>query len=287
VAGVAFAAPATILFAVYHLYPVARALSISFTDYRVLQADSGRFVGLENYQDALQDPLVLDGLLRAFLFLVLFIPGSIALPIVIALLLDRVSNLRIGSAYRVLLYIPAVIPAPLIFALWVWLYTPSTGLINWFLVDMTHVLSQRPLWIGDPLLALPAVVAMTWWWGLGQMTLFFWIGLRAINRELYEAARVEGASELQTVRYVSLPLLRPTILTWVIIKLSAFAVIVEMLVFRGTGRSLLTWARYSWETAFQSANLNFSYAATIGWIGAVIMVVLALVIRRLLRSDWV
>ena len=285
VVGLLFVAPALAFFALYTLYPVLRSLMLSVTDEQFASSEAVHFAGLDNYVRALQDPMVTGGLMRALWFTVLFYPGVIILPLLLALVLDRVGNERVGATYRVLLYIPAIIPAPLIFALWLWMYGPSTGLVNQVLVDDLHLLQTRPLWTADPATAMISVALMEWWWSLGQMTVFFLVGLRSIPQDLYEAARIDGASESRIVRHITLPLLRPTILTWALLKVSAFAVVVEMLVFQGRGDSLQTWARYAWEQGLSFGLLNVSYASAIGWIGAGSMVVIVIVLYRVLRSD--
>lgn len=284
-AGWVFVGPAVVFFVVYTLYPVLRALYLSFTKYQFASSQPPVFVGLSNYETALQDPNVIGGLGRALWFTVLFYPGAIILPLAVALLLDRVQQPGMSALYRVLLYIPAIIPSPLIFALWRWMYAPSTGLVNLLVVDTLHLAKTRPLWVADPLMAMPSIAGMEWWWGLGQMTVFFLVGLNSISRDLYEAARIDGASEWQVIWRITLPLLRPTILTWVVLKITVFAVVVEMLVFGGTGTTLMTWARYAWENAFVYGFLNVSYGATVGWIGAIVMCVLAFIAHRLLRSE--
>ena len=284
-AGPIFIAPAVIFFGVYTLYPVLRAIYLSFTRYQFASIQPPTFIGLNNYVTAFQDPSVTGGLAKALWFTLLFYPGAIVLPLAVALLLDRVQSPRAGGLYRVLLYIPAIIPSPLIFALWRWMYAPSTGLANMFVVDTLHLTATRPLWVADPLLAMPSIAFMEWWWGLGQMAVFFLVGLSQIPRDLYEAARIDGAGEWQLIRRITLPLLRPTILTWVVLKISVFAVVVEMMVFGGTGDTLMTWARYAWENAFVYGLLNVGYGATVGMIGAVVMCVLAFSAHRLLRSE--
>jgi multiple sugar transport system permease protein len=274
-------------FLVYTCYPVLRSLYLSFTDYRFAQLGNTHTTGLQNYREALTDPRVTSGFIKAALFLLLFYFGGILIPLVIALVLDRVKNERIAGLYRVLLYIPAIIPGPLIFAMWLWIYDPSNGLMNYLLVDVLHVADQGPGWLSDPHQALLAVAIMEWWWGLGQMTVFLLVGLKAIPRELYESARIDGANELRVVRHIALPLMTPTIMTWMILKLSAFGVVVEMLVLQGAGDSLQTWGRYAWETAFTGA-LNVGYASAIGWLGGIAMVLMTgiiyLVFRRSLKS---
>jgi multiple sugar transport system permease protein len=258
---------------------------LSFTRYQFASLQPPSFVGLSNYSTALQDPAVIGGLGKALWFTVLFYPGAILLPLAVALLLDRVQNPRASALYRVLLYVPAIIPSPLIFALWKWMYAPTTGLANLVVVDTFHLTATRPLWVADPYMAMPSIALMEWWWGLGQMAVFFLVGLSQIPRDLYEAARIDGASEWQLIGRITLPLLRPTIMTWVVLKITVFAVVVEVLVFGGTGTTLMTWARYAWENAFVYGLLNVSYGATVGIIGAAVMCVLAFGAHRVLRSE--
>jgi multiple sugar transport system permease protein len=284
-AGPVFVAPAVLFFCVYTFYPVLRGAYLSFTRYQFASIEPPSFIGLNNYVTALQDPAVIGGLGKALWFTVLFYPGAIVLPLAVALLLDRVRDARVSALYRVLLFIPAIIPAPLIFALWKWMYAPSTGLANLVVVDTLHLTTTRPLWVADPFMAMPSIAIMEWWWGLGQMAVFFLVGLSLIPRDLYEAARMDGANELQLIWRITLPLMRPTIMTWVVLKITVFAIVVEVLVFGGTGTTLMTWARYAWENAFVYGLLNVGYGATVGMIGAVAMCVLAFGAHRLLRSE--
>jgi ABC-type sugar transport system permease subunit len=114
--------PALFFFLVWQLWPILRVLWISFTDFRFLtdaSPESAKWIWFDNYVEAFQDPLVRDGLVRAAIFTAIFLPGMIFLPMVIAVLVDRVANRRLSIAYRVILLIPAMIPGPLIFVLWV------------------------------------------------------------------------------------------------------------------------------------------------------------------------
>jgi multiple sugar transport system permease protein len=272
--GVLFLIPALLSFGVYTAYPAVKSLYLSLTNANYVTG-AEPYVGLHNYSKALHDPLVGNGLMVAAEFTVLFYLGGLALPLVTALALGRVRQRGLGSLYRVLLYIPAVIPGPLIFQMWLWMYDPSTGLINSILVNRLHFMSSGPTWVANPKLAVLSVAIMEWWWGLGQMTVFLWVGLRTIPEELYEAARLDGASEFRITRHVRLPLLLPTLMTWAVLKVAAFAVIVEMIIFQGPGNSLMSWARYAWQTAF-TGSYALGYAAAVGWIGAVVMVFISI-----------
>jgi ABC-type sugar transport system permease subunit len=269
--------PALFFFVTYMLYPLLQVVYISFTDYRYLRVDAPvNFVGLKNFIEALQDPIVHTGLLRAATFTAIFLPGVIFIPLFVAILVDRVQNPRLASIYRLILLIPAVIPGPMIFLLWRWMYDFEVGPINTTLVDILGLFTRRtaPQWIGDTPLALPAIAFMEWWWGLGYHTMFFLAGLAAIPKEMFEAARVDGANEWRMFWNVTLPRLRPIFLILVVLRFgTSMAVIDEFLIMGGFNRSLptYTWTVYMWHLGFNLGDWRQSYAAAIGWVGAAAM----------------
>src|SRR5690606_21166784 len=199
----AFLLPMMFFFIGYLAYPIIRVLWISFTDYRYLRNEPANWVGLENYRNAIVDPLLHSGLLRALEFTLMFLPGTILLPLLLAVLIDRVTHPRLASFYRVILLVPAVIPGAMIFVLWKWLYNFQIGPINVILVQLGLFTEQTaPQWLGGTSLTLPAVAAFEVWWGLGYHTMFFLAGLAAIPKDLNEAARIDGANEWQLFWHV-------------------------------------------------------------------------------------
>ena len=200
--------PALFFFVGWQLYPIVRVLWISFTDYHFLTGGPTHWIGLQNYTDAFSDPLVRKGLMRAAIFTAVFLPGMVFFPMVLAVLVDRVRNQKAASAYRLILLIPAMIPGPLIFVLWGWLYSSAIGPINYFLVDVFHVYNiyNQPQWLGSSALVYVSLALMEWWWGLGFHTMFYLAGLGTIPKELYESARVDGASEWRIFWRIYLPL---------------------------------------------------------------------------------
>jgi multiple sugar transport system permease protein len=202
----------------------------------------------------------------------------IFVPLLLAIMVDRVSHPTLASVYRLILLVPAVIPGPLIFVLWKWLYNFNIGPINYVLVDRLGLFTPQtaPQWLGDPVLTLPAIALMEVWWGLGYHTMFFLAGLAAIPRELFEAARVDGANEWNLFWHVTLPRLRPILLVLVVLRFgTAMAVIDEYLILGGfnRGQPTYTWTVYMWDTAFQVGDWFQGYAAALGWIGAAAMLV--------------
>jgi len=147
-----FLVPMLFFFIGYQAYPILRVLWISFTDYKYLRPEPAKWVGLLNYQNALVDPLMYTGLWRAFEFTLMFLPGTILLPLLLAVLIDRVTYPRLAAFYRIILLIPAVIPGAMIFVLWKWMYDFQIGPINYILVHVLHLFTERtaPQWLPRP-----------------------------------------------------------------------------------------------------------------------------------------
>jgi multiple sugar transport system permease protein len=272
-----FLAPALFFFVGWQLYPLLRVLWMSFTNYQYLRVGVPvDWVWFDNFATAVSDPLVQKGLLRATIFTALFLPGMIFLPLVAAVLLDRVTQPKLATAYRLIFLIPAMIPGPLIFVLWKWLYDYDIGPINYALVDVLGVFSLQnaPRWLADPKLVFPSIAVMEWWWGLGFHTMFFLAGLATIPKDLYDAARVDGANEWQIFWRITVPRLRPVLLVLLVLRFgTAMALLDEYLIVGSFQRVLptYTWTVYMWDTAFQLGDWNQSYAAAVGWIGAIPM----------------
>jgi len=284
--------PALFFFVGWQLWPIFRALWISFTDFSFLiDASPGdaNWVWFHNYVEAVKDPLVRDGLMRAAIFTAIFLPGMVFLPMVIAVLVDRVTHRKLASTYRLILLIPAMIPGPLIFILWVWMYSNGIGPINYMLVNVFHIydVTTQPTWLGATDLTFLSIAMMEWWWGLGFHTMFYLAGLSTIPKELYESARVDGASEWRIFWKITFARLRPILLVLVVLRFgTAFALIDEYILLGGFDRErpTYTWTVYMWDTAFQVGNQNRGYAAAVGWLGTLGMLVVVIWLFYLFRN---
>lgn len=267
-----FLFPALVFFVGYQAYPILRVLWMSFTNYRFLTLAPAVWVGFDNYRSALADPIVYTGLLRSAEFTVLFLPGTILLPLLLAVLIERVEHARLASFYRIILLIPAVIPGALIFVLWKWMYDFHIGPINTILILFGWFTERTaPQWLGGTPLTLPAVAAFEVWWGLGYHTMFFLAGLASIPKDLSDAARIDGANEWKLFWYVTMPRLLPILSILVVLRFgSAMSVIEEYLIFGGFNRAspTYTWTVYMYDLAFHIGDWLQGYAAAIGWIGA-------------------
>lgn len=283
-----FLVPTIVFFIGWALFPIVRVAWFSLLDYRPIQASRPvTFVGLENYAKALQDPLLFEGIIRAAKFTALFLPGMIFIPMFLAVLIDRVTNNRLAAFYRLVLLIPAMIPGPLIFLLWKWMYDGYIGPINYFLVDVLNLftIQNQPQWMSIQLV-IPSLAVMEWWWGLGYHTMFFLAGLATIPRDLFDAARVDGANEWKMFWTVTFWRLLPVVLVLVVLRFgTAMAVIDEYLIMGGflRDRPTYTWTVYMWDTAFQGVQ-DRGYAASIGWVGTIVMLVVVALLFWAFRS---
>ncbi len=283
-----FLVPAFAFFVGYQVYPIFRVLWISFTDFQYLSNEPANWIWLDNYIEAFTDPLMWVSLWRAALFTMMFLPGTIILPLLLAILVDRVKNQRLATFYRVILLIPAVIPSTLIFVLWKWMYNYQVGPINHFLVETLGLftLYDAPQWLGGTPLTLPAVAVMEVWWGLGYHTIFFLAGLAAIPKDLPEAARIDGANEWQVFWHVTRPRLAPIMMILVVLRFgTSMAVIDEYLIFGGFNRDspTYTWTIFMYHQAFKLGLWRQGFAAAIGMIGAVAMMFVMVLLIRIFR----
>ena len=285
-----FLLPAIVFFVWYQAWPIIRVVWISFTDFKFLSRDPAVWVGFANYAEALNDPLMWTSLGRAALFTAMFLPGTIVIPLLVAILVDRVQNHRLATLYRVILLIPAVIPSTLVFVLWKWMYNYQTGPINHFLVEVLGLftIQNAPQWLGGTALTLPSIAIMEIWWGLGYHSVFFLAGLAAIPKELPEAARIDGANEWQVFWHVTLPRLQPIMMILVVLRFgTSMAVIDEYLIFGGFNRDspTYTWTIFMYDQAFKTGLWRQGFAAAIGMIGAAAMMMFVALLLYLFRPK--
>jgi multiple sugar transport system permease protein len=284
-----FLLPAVVFFFGYQVYPIFRVLWISFTDYQFLSNTPPHWVWFHNYAMALSDPLFWESLWRAALFTIMFLPGCIILPLLLAMMVNGVKNDRLATLYRVILLIPAVIPSTLIFVLWKWMYNYQSGPINHLLVDVLGIftVNNAPQWLGGTPLTLPSIAIMEIWWGLGYHTIFFLAGLATIPKDLPEAARIDGANEWQVFWHVIRPRLAPIMMILVVLRFgTAMAVIDEYLIF-GFNRAspTYTWTVYMYDQAFHLGLWRQGFGAAVGMIGAVAMMIVMVFLLRIFRPK--
>lgn len=264
-------APATIGVACFLILPVLLALGVSFFDWELLGTRD--FVGLENYRSLLADGALLNSLLVTAVFTLLSVPLSLALGLILATQLVRALP---GSAVvRVIVVIPWVCAPLALGVVWTWIFQPSTGALN-------TLLGIRVEWLTDPTLALPAVAFVAIWQNVGYISLFFQAGLGRIPDSIYEAARLDGAGPFQTLRHMTIPLLRPTTFFLAITQVVASFQVFDMvyaLTGGGPRHRTEVIASLVYHEAFQNSHLGRASAVAV-------ILFLLLVVITVVQQRW-
>lgn len=275
-----FILPGTALFVVWTLYPLIDAFRMSFYEWNLIKPS--RFVGLDNYRRAFDDPVFWMALRNTLFYVVVTVPGQMVIGLAIALLLD--GPLRARAFFRTIYYLPVVTSWVVVSLVFTYLYNREAGLINWVITDAVSLTDKPVNWLGEPTTAKIAIASLGIWKGVGWTMVIFLAGLQSIPATLYEAAAVDGAGAWQRFRHVTLPLIRQTLLfILVILTIGGFQVFISVYVMTG-GKPLHrtdVMLTYMYSNAFEF--LDLGYGAALSYILAAMVFVLSLVQIRLLR----
>lgn len=225
--------PAFVILAVFHIFPVFYAIDISLNKGAINQF---KFVGLQNYARALASPDFWTALVNTFSFALMTIFAAIALGLLFAYLLYQ--GVRGQSVYRTVYFLPYVLSTVGSSIVWAWVFDPSSGLANLalkaigaqplrWLIEPKGVFQliggqfnlSVPAWLHGPSLALVAIAIYTVWQTVGYNIVIFLAGLTNIPGEIYDAAQIDGANSLQLFRYITFPLLSPTLFFVLVISI--------------------------------------------------------------------
>lgn len=248
-----FLVPALVLVGTFVLYPAVWAVKLSLYEVSLLDLDAQAYVGLGNYQWAFSDPEFYEVLRNTALFVGASVAGQLGVGLGLALLLDRSwLDERLTRFFRAAFVLPWATTGVIVAYSWQFMFHPRLGLVNGFLRWVG--VGDPPTWLHSVEWALVAVVVANVWRGLPFSVIFQSSGLQSIPPRLYEAARVGGATPLQTVRHVTLPLLRP-FLAMNLLLVTLFTVNVFDIVYVMTGGGPLNatevLALHMYDTAFE------------------------------------
>jgi multiple sugar transport system permease protein len=278
----AFLLPWIIGFVVFTAGPMVASLVLSFTHYDLVSQP--RWAGASNYQQLLADPRVGTAIRNTVVYTVLHVPLSLALALGLAMLLVRAG--RASGFFRTVVYLPVMTPPVAIGAMFLLLLNGQTGLVNdvlgWFGID-------GPGWTTDPHWILPGIVLMSLW-SVGGTAIIYLAALQSVPRDLYEAARIDGAGAWQQFRNVTLPMISSTIYFTLIVNtiysLQMFTEVYTMYFGNSAtqssnGDSGLFYVIYLFQQAFQY--LHMGYASALAWVLFVVIVAITVVQVRVGR----
>jgi len=280
-----FLAPALLVLGVFFLLPVIAALVLSLTDYDLYAlADirNLRFVALGNYWELLHRPLFWSALGHTVYFVAVGVPLSMATSLGAALLLNS-PLARCKPFFRTALFAPVVTTVVAVAVIWRYLFNTKYGMANYAL----GLIGVHPVdWLGDPRWAMPTIIAFAVWKNFGYNMIIFLAGLQAIPADLYEAARIDGASAWRQFRHITLPMLGPTLLMVSILTVSGyFQLFAEPYVMTEGGplQSTTSVLYLMYEEGFKWWNLGS--ASAVAFLLFVIMFAVTAAMLRLARRG--
>jgi ABC-type sugar transport system permease subunit len=287
--GYLFIFPALALYITFSAYPLIRGVAIAFSDYRYLIPDHHPFNGLANFSEMVNDPVFWEAFGRSIYYTLVYTPLNIGLALLIAALIAKVINPWEAATYRVISYLPVVLPIAVALLLWKQLLHPQFGYLNYFLREIIGI-ANPPAWLADAKWVIPTMAVAAAWKSMGQNILLFLVGLYNINNELYEAASIDGANGAAQFRHITLPLLKPTFTVVLVLAAGVLGTAEESLILfgrtqAGPQNAGMLVGRYSYDIAFYLGDMRWGYAAAINLTMGVISMIMAGTIFKLLRSG--
>jgi len=280
--GYLFILPTMFGFAVFILGPMVYGLTLSFFSWDLFTP--ARFVGLANFHRFFHDQLAFRTLINTALFAAGAETLNIGLGLLIAVGLNRLRWTRLSTVLRSCYFLPFIMSTAVAAVLWNLLLQPDLGVVNY---EFQRVGLPRLQWLNSSRTALPTVIMIDVWKNVGFFVIIFLTGLQGIPRELYEAARVDGAGAWKTFRNITLPLLTPSIFFAVVIAVIGASQVFDLIYILtkgGPGDSTRTILMYVYDQGFGS--LRMGYAACLSLVlFLIVMLLTALQIRG--SKRWV
>jgi multiple sugar transport system permease protein len=276
-----FMLPGLVLIALFVIFPLVRGIQMSLYHWNLMAPSQSTFVGSDNYVRALtKDPLFWPAARNTLLYAAVTVPAQMALGLGAALLLNVAVRGR--GFFRALYYLPVVTSWLIVSYVFAYLFTDGLGPVNYFLVNVVHVIDKPIDWLHDAWGTAEVPINLL---GIWNMVIFL-AALQSIPHDIIEAANTDGAGTWQRFRFITLPLLRPTVLFVSIVLVGgAFNVFLSVILMTGGGPqgSTEVLLSYMYNQAFK--NLDFGYGTAIGLLMGVAVVAVGFLLRRLSRGT--
>ena len=274
-----FIAPYVIHFLVFISFPVLFSFFLMFNKWNIIAPME--FVGAQNFYRLIHDHLFLQSILNTSIFLIIHIPLQIIIALFFAVLLSK--KLRFIGFFRAAYFLPVVVSGVVVAILWQQLYGYESGLLNRMLISIGF---DKIGWLTDPKIAMPSIAIMATWKNVGLYIVLFLAGLQTVPEYLYESAELEGASSWQKFRYITLPMINPTMFMVIILStIGGFSLFIEPYVMTGGGplNSTLSAVLYIYKQGFFYYHMG--YASTLGFFFAGIILLVIFIQRRYIEKE--
>ncbi|MDN5341442.1 MAG: hypothetical protein PWP28_317 [Oceanotoga sp.] len=264
-----FIMPVIIYNIIFKIIPIFYSLILSFTNYDGFS--SPIFIGIKNYLELLKSQEFGNSILRTGIFALEVLPLNMLISLILAIMINN--KIKGISFFRGIYYLPVITPMVAVSIIWVWLYDPEYGIIN-FLLSLFNI--PPVYFLADSSTALSSISVMRIWRGVGWNMIIYLAGLQNISKNVYEAAKLDGATEIQSFWKITLPLLRPVHIYVLIVGIiSTFQSFTEMYVMTGGGplESTTTVGLLIYREAFEYMNMGM--ASSMSFILGIIILILS------------
>jgi fructooligosaccharide transport system permease protein len=278
--GYAFLSPYIIFFLIFWLYPLFYAFWLSLREYETLY-ETPRFVGLQHFETMLRHQLFIKSFGNVGKYMLVQIPLTLALSLLAALALNNLPVLR--GFFRTVYFVPNVVSLIVVAVLFTSLYSPSMGLINYYLGKIGI---PRQQFISSPKQAMQSIALMDVWRGVGFYTVVFLAGLQNIAREYYEASLIDGANSWQQLMRITIPLLNPTIVLCVVLNcIWGFQVFMQPFIMTAGGPLNSTWTPVYllYRESFQY--LRLGYGTAMGIVLTTVILIVTVIQRHVVERE--
>lgn len=278
-----FLAPGLLLFSIFTVFALLFSLYLTFHEWSIIEPDRP-FVGLDNYRRMVDDERFRQSVINTAYYTGATVPLTMAVGLLVALLLNQ--PIRGRGLFRTLYFLPVVTPFVVVAIIWKWLYNGDFGLFNYYLLK-ANLIQEPLLWLADKNLAMPAVVLMSVWSGVGFSMVIYLAGLQSIPEEMYEAAKVDGAGPWSRLRHITVPMLAPTTLFLMVMGvIGSFQVFTQIFIMTSGGPvgRTTTVVYYIYEAAFKFYEMGFASTLAYG-LFAMLFVFTLLQLRMYRKGD--
>jgi len=283
-AGFLFVLPGLLSYLIWTLYPIIKSFLMSLYKWNINPRIPNEFVGLSNYAKLFHDDKFYTALINTLKYVIVTVPGQMIIGLLIAVLLTR--GLKGQTFFRLLYYLPVITSWVVVSVLFQYLFATRGGLVNYLLKDLLHLINRDIRWLAQENTAMIPIYVLGIWKGIGWSMLIFLAGLQGIPKQLYEAARIDGANGWMLLRKITIPMLRPVIaFQTVMLTIGGFNVFLSVYVITGGGprNSTQVLSSYMFKEAFDY--FHFGYGAAIAVIFFLIVFTIAQIQRKLFKRE--
>ena len=274
-----FLLPAIAFFGLFSVYPILYSFIMSFTNWPLVGPVT--FVGLQNYSQVLNDPVIVTAFLNALLYLIVSVPIQLILGLLVAIGLDRPIFGR--STLRLIYYIPVITSYVVVTYLFQYLFNTDYGFVNWLLMTLNIIQTPIP-WLASPTTAIVVAGILGGWKGIGWAMMIFLAALQGVPDELYEAAAIDGAGKWHRFWSITLPSIRSSMFfVSVLLVMGSLQVFIQIYILTAGGPANETQVPLVWMYQQAFSNLQFGYAGALSWLMTILIIALTLIQFKLFR----